>query len=203
MGFCIGLNLPADSSSNEYQRHLRGQRPPVRKADNHTTFMCWLSRNSGSFNLPELYPYLNFYITYTPVKVFEPTAAVQERLQTVSLYDGPTPKLAYFVTFLARGGQDGELPHPLTPRSRVLLEKLTVPQPIMKCPALSQQPATCPYHPVHFTSFLRSFSILSSPLYFLQVVSSLQISLPKPCICFSSPTYVTPPHPGIRLDLIT
>jgi hypothetical protein len=128
MGFCIGLILPADSSSSEYQGHFRGQRRPVRRTD-LTILMCWLSRNSESFNLLELYPYLIFYITYISDRNY---VQLQHKngYRQYSLYDGPTPKLAYFVTFLVRGGQVGDLLHPLA------LAKLTVPQLVKKCPAL-------------------------------------------------------------------
>jgi hypothetical protein len=74
----------------------------------------------------------------------------------------------------------------------------------------SQQPATCPYHdpdssnPIHipfkidFNIILPSTSSTWFPSFFLQ------ISLPKPCIYFSSPTYVThaPSLLRILLDLI-
>jgi hypothetical protein len=199
MGFCIGLILPADSGSNEYQGHFRGQRRPVRKGDNLTTFMCWLSRNSESFNLQELYPYLIFYKTYIPVKVFEPKAAVQEWIQRESLYDGPIPKLAYFVTFLPRGGQDGDLPHQLTPRSRVILAKLTVPQLDKKCPALSQQPATCPSSsPLHIL-FKIDFNIILPSTFLPSDFPTKTLYL----FLFSYMWHMPPSLPlRIRLDLM-
>jgi hypothetical protein len=55
--FCphYGPGVDSASNRNEYQEHFLGgggARGPVHRA-NLTTFMCWLSRNSGSPNLLE------------------------------------------------------------------------------------------------------------------------------------------------------
>jgi hypothetical protein len=61
LGFFIDLILPAAlwpglesaSDRNEYQEYLLEVKRLVHRADNLATFMCRLSRNSGSLNLLE------------------------------------------------------------------------------------------------------------------------------------------------------
>jgi hypothetical protein len=48
--YCAGVN--STSNTKEYQEYLlAGKGRPMLRADNLTTFMCVLSRNSGSLNL--------------------------------------------------------------------------------------------------------------------------------------------------------
>jgi hypothetical protein len=46
-----GPRVDSASNRNEYHGSSRGGWRPVRRADNHASFMCWLSENSGSLNL--------------------------------------------------------------------------------------------------------------------------------------------------------
>ena len=105
-----------------------------------------------------------------------------------------------------------------TPRSRVLLEKLTGSQLVKKFPAFlepegsspySQVPATCPYPEPHQ-------SIPFSPPDFLKIHLNIippptsrsskwslfpQVSPPKRCIHLSSPPYVLPPPNSLPIGL--
>ena len=54
-GRSMALVVDSSSNRNEYQKFLLGVRRPVRKADNFTTSMCRLSRNSDSLYLLEPY----------------------------------------------------------------------------------------------------------------------------------------------------
>ena len=136
-----------------------------------------LSRNSESFTLPEVYPYLIFYITYIPVKVFEPTAAVQEWLHRVFTLWWTHSKVSVFCHFISRRWTRWRLVAPTNPTEQFLLAKLTVPQLVKKCPALYE-------HRYFITAFTTTRRLpchnphSSSPLHILFKID-LNIILPS------------------------